>query len=163
MILQRKELFLRKALIAYLGAASEFTGAFVPCIHTFAPLTAGILEPEITIVLSPIITSPRHEDKTSRFIGQTHVDNYASWHISHVPLLSATVPTVGNAIEALTDLCDDIVETLKQMAAISAELDARDHVQVDNIRQVRANSFISVIILNIFILVPVTASSITRH
>lgn len=163
MILQRKELFLRKALIAYLGAASEFTGAFVPCIHTFAPLTAGILEPEITIVLSPIITSPRHEDKTSRFIGQTYVDNYASWHISHVPLLSATVPTVGNAIEALTDLCDDIVETLKQMAAISAELDARDHVQVDNIRQVRANSFISVIILNIFILVPVTASSITRH
>ena len=102
---------------------------------------SSILEPEITIVLSPIITSPRHEDKTSRFIGQTHIDNYTPWHISHVPLLSATVPTVGNAIEALTDLCDDIVETLKQMAAISAELDARDHVQVENIRRVRANSF----------------------
>ena len=37
---QRKELFLRKALIVYLGAASEFTGASVPCIHTVAPLTA---------------------------------------------------------------------------------------------------------------------------
>jgi hypothetical protein len=60
----------------------------------------------------------------------------ASRHISHVPRLSATVPTVGNAIEALTDLCDEIVETLKQMAVINAELDARDHVQVENIRRV---------------------------
>ncbi len=50
--------------------------------------------------------------------------------------LSATVPTVGNAIEALTDLCDEIVETLKQMTAISVELDARDHVQVEDIRRV---------------------------
>ncbi|KAF8272691.1 nucleoporin Nup186/Nup192/Nup205 [Lactarius quietus] len=83
-ILQRKELSLRKALIAYLGTASEFT---------------------------------------------------ASRHISHVPRLSATVPTVGNAIEALTDLCDEIVETLKQMAVINVELDARDNVQVENIRR----------------------------
>ena len=136
MILQRKELSLRKALIAYLGTASEFTGASVSCIHAVVPLTAGIIEPEITVVLSPIITTPRHEDNTSRFIGQSHAHKYTSWYISHVPLLSATVPTVGNAIEALTDLCDEIVETLKQMAALSAELDARDHVQVDNIRQV---------------------------
>lgn len=28
------------------------------------------------------------------------------------------------------------METLKQMAVLSAELDARDHVQVDDIRQV---------------------------
>jgi len=53
-----------------------------------------------------------------------------------VNFLSATVPTVGNAIEALTDLCDEIVETLKQMTAISVELDARDHVQVEDIRRV---------------------------
>ncbi|KAH9976638.1 nucleoporin Nup186/Nup192/Nup205 [Lactifluus volemus] len=97
--LQRKDQLLGKSLIAYLGAASEFT------------------EPEITIVLSPIITIPRSEDRaTSRFI--------------------ATVPTVGDAIEALTDLCDDLVETLKQITAISAELDSREHVQVDDIRQI---------------------------
>jgi len=29
LILQRRELSLRKALIAYLGTASEFTGAFI--------------------------------------------------------------------------------------------------------------------------------------
>ena len=51
-------------------------------------------------------------------------------------LLVATVPTVGDAIEALTDFCDELMETLKQMAVLSAELDARDHVQVDDIRQV---------------------------
>jgi len=98
LILQRKERLLRKALIAYLGAASEFT------------------EPEITIVLSPVITISRHEDRATRFI--------------------ATVPTVGDAIEALTDFCDELTETLKQMAVMSAELDARDHVQVDDIRQI---------------------------
>ncbi|KAI0297000.1 nucleoporin Nup186/Nup192/Nup205 [Multifurca ochricompacta] len=98
MILQRKEQLLRKALIAYLGAASEFT------------------EPVITVVLSPMIVVPRHEDRASRFI--------------------ATVPTVGDVIEALTDLCDELVETLKQMAVINAELDARDHVQVEDVRQI---------------------------
>lgn len=46
------------------------------------------------------------------------------------------MPTVGDAIDALTDFCDELLETLKQMTAISAELEARDHVQVKDIRQV---------------------------
>jgi hypothetical protein len=50
--------------------------------------------------------------------------------------LVATVPSVGDAIEALTDICDELLETLKQMSVISAELEARDHVQVEDIRQV---------------------------
>jgi len=28
------------------------------------------IEPEITIVLSPVITIPRHEDRATRFIGE---------------------------------------------------------------------------------------------
>jgi len=43
---------------------------------------------------------------------------------------------VGDAIEALTDFCDKLMETLKQMAVLSAELDAQDHIQVDDIYQV---------------------------
>jgi len=50
--------------------------------------------------------------------------------------LAATVPTVGDAIEALTDFCDGLLENLKQMSVIRAELEARDHVQVEDIRQV---------------------------
>jgi len=96
--IQYKEQMLRKALIMYLGAASEYT------------------EPEITIVLSPIITTPRQQDRATRFI--------------------ATVPTVGDAIEAWTDFCDELLETRKQMTAIIAELEARDHVQVEDIRQI---------------------------
>jgi len=95
--LQRKEQLLGKALISYLGAASEFT------------------EPEITLVLSPVITIPR-QDRATRFI--------------------PVIPTVGDVIEALTNLCDELLETLKQMTVVSAELDARDHVQVDDIRQI---------------------------
>lgn len=38
LILQRRELSLRKALIAYLGAASEFTGAYIDGSETVQSL-----------------------------------------------------------------------------------------------------------------------------
>jgi nuclear pore complex protein Nup205 len=79
-----------------------------------------------------MITIPRNEDRAARFIGELWC-----YCISHGrSFLAATVPTVGDTIEALTDLCDDLVETLKQITTISTELDARDHVQVEDIRQV---------------------------
>jgi hypothetical protein len=80
-----------------------------------------------------MITIPRNEDRAARFIGELWC-----YCISHGrrSFLAATVPTVGDTIEALTDLCDDLVETLKQITAINTELDARDHVQIEDIRQV---------------------------
>jgi nuclear pore complex protein Nup205 len=64
-------------------------------------------------------------------------NGYAPWGVIALLIrLLATVPTVGDAIEALTDFCDELMEMLKQMAVLAAELDARDHVQVDDIRQV---------------------------
>ena len=48
----------------------------------------------------------------------------------------ATIPTVGDAIEALNSLCDDLAATLKQIADVSAELSSRDHIRVDNIQEV---------------------------
>jgi len=50
----------------------------------------------------------------------------------------ATIPTVGDAIEALNGLCDDLAATLKQIADLSAELSSRDHIRVDNIQEVGA-------------------------
>jgi hypothetical protein len=49
----------------------------------------------------------------------------------------ATIPTVGDAIEALNALCDDLTETLKHIADLSAELSSRNHIRVDNIPEVR--------------------------
>ncbi|TFY64741.1 hypothetical protein EVJ58_g2418 [Rhodofomes roseus] len=92
-----RERLLRRALTAYLGTASEFT------------------EPDITLVLSPIITTPR-EERTSRFL--------------------ATVPTVGDAIEALNHLCDDLSSSLKRIADISAELNSKAYVRVENIEDI---------------------------
>ena len=100
------------------------------------------VEPEITIVLSPIITTPRQQDRATRFIG---INVFPCGVIVLLIHLKATVPTVGDAIEALTDFCDELLETLKQMTAISAELEARDHVQVEDIRQV--GRYIAVIAL----------------
>ncbi|KAG2143441.1 nucleoporin Nup186/Nup192/Nup205 [Suillus bovinus] len=96
--LRRQERLLLKAIVEYLGTASEFT------------------EPEITLVLSPVVTVPRHDERSSRFV--------------------ATIPTVGDAIEALNGLCDDLSETLKQIADLSAELSSRDHIRVDNIQEI---------------------------
>jgi nuclear pore complex protein Nup205 len=48
----------------------------------------------------------------------------------------ATIPTVGDAIEALNSLCDDLGATLKQIADVSAELSSRDHIRVDTIQEV---------------------------
>lgn len=40
-------------------------------------------------------------------------------------------------MEALSELCIDLTDTLKQIADLSAELASRDHIRVDNIQEVR--------------------------
>ncbi|KAF9815688.1 hypothetical protein IEO21_04405 [Rhodonia placenta] len=90
---------LRRAIVTYLGTASEFT------------------EPDLTLVLSPVVTTPRQQDERStRYV--------------------ATVPTVGDAIDALNHLCDDLANSLKQIVDLSAELSARDYIRVDNIEEI---------------------------
>ncbi|PBK92623.1 hypothetical protein ARMGADRAFT_1165701 [Armillaria gallica] len=99
---RQKERLLRKALVAYIGSASEFT------------------EPEINVMFSPITTAPRLDDRGSHFI--------------------ATLPTLGDAIEALNGVYNDLAETLKQISDISAELAMKDHIGVENIEEVIRNS-----------------------
>jgi hypothetical protein len=52
----------------------------------------------------------------------------------------ATIPTVGDALEALNNLCDDLADTLKQIADISAELASKEHIAINNIREARSLS-----------------------
>ncbi|KAJ7682921.1 nucleoporin Nup186/Nup192/Nup205 [Mycena rosella] len=94
---RQKERMMRKSVVEYIGAASEFT------------------EPDITPVLSPITSTPRHDERGSHFL--------------------ATIPTVGDALDALHALCGDLAHTLKQIADISAELAAQEHVSVENISE----------------------------
>ncbi|KAJ3879118.1 nucleoporin Nup186/Nup192/Nup205 [Lentinula edodes] len=95
---RRKERLLRKALIAYAGATSEFT------------------EPEINLVLSPVHVASRYDERSSHFL--------------------ATIPTIGDALEAMNSLCQDLAATLKQISDISAELSAKDLIAVDNITEI---------------------------
>jgi nuclear pore complex protein Nup205 len=55
---------------------------------------------------------PRNEERASHF--------------------TATVPTVGDALIALDDLCHDLAETLKQISDISAELANKHQIGLDN-------------------------------
>ncbi|KAI0033042.1 nucleoporin Nup186/Nup192/Nup205 [Vararia minispora EC-137] len=95
---QDMEQMLRKALIAYMGTASEFT------------------ETDITLVISPIMSAPRPADAASRLI--------------------ATVPTVSDALEALSALADTLGEQLKQMINIDAELAARDLIRIEDVQEI---------------------------
>ena len=52
-------------------------------------------------------------------------------------LLTATVPSVGDAIAALNDLCTCLTTAFKNVIDLSAELAARDSIRVDSISQVR--------------------------
>ncbi|KAF9556462.1 hypothetical protein CPC08DRAFT_641486 [Agrocybe pediades] len=95
---ERKERSLRKSVVAYIGASSEFT------------------EPEITLVLSPVTITPRHGERATHF--------------------AATVPSIGDTLVALDDLCSDLAETLKQISDISAELANKDHIGLDNAQEI---------------------------
>ncbi|KAJ3825387.1 nucleoporin Nup186/Nup192/Nup205 [Lentinula raphanica] len=95
---RRKEQLLRKALITYAGATSEFT------------------EPELNLVFSPVYVASRYDERSSHFL--------------------ATIPTIGDALEVLNLLCQDLAATLKQMSDIFAELSARDLIAVDNIQEI---------------------------
>ena len=47
----------------------------------------------------------------------------------------ATVPTVGDTLVALEDLCSDLAETLKQISDISAELANKDYIGIDHAQE----------------------------
>ncbi|PPQ70405.1 hypothetical protein CVT25_000888 [Psilocybe cyanescens] len=95
---RRKERSLRKSVISYIGACSEFT------------------EPDITLVLSPVTITPRNEERASHF--------------------TATVPTVGDTLVALDDLCNDLAETLKQISDIGAELANKDQIGMNSVQEI---------------------------
>ncbi|KAJ6526561.1 nucleoporin Nup186/Nup192/Nup205 [Mycena vulgaris] len=72
---RQKERMMRKSVVEYIGAASEFT--------------------------EPDITPPDTDERGSHFLGMSH---------------SSTIPTVGDALDALQALCGDLAHTLKQIA-----------------------------------------------
>ncbi|KAL0061756.1 hypothetical protein AAF712_011359 [Marasmius tenuissimus] len=82
---------------------------------TYAGAVSDLTEPEISPVLSPITTLSRHEER-GHFL--------------------ATIPTLGDALEALSTLCNDLAGTLRQISNISAELGARALIAVDNIHEI---------------------------
>ncbi|KAF7759783.1 hypothetical protein Agabi119p4_11478 [Agaricus bisporus var. burnettii] len=96
--LRAKERRLRKAVIAYTGAASDFT------------------EPEITLLLSPITNTTRLDERNSHFV--------------------AAVPTVGDAMQALEFITEDIANTLRQISDLGAEIANKNHIMVEHTKDI---------------------------
>lgn len=66
---RERERLLRKSIIMYIGAASDFTGSPFEVLHPSLFQCFHDLEPEITLVLSPITTTPRNDERGSNFLG----------------------------------------------------------------------------------------------
>ena len=114
-----KEELLKNAVISYLGTASDFT------------------EADFTLVISPSITTPKHEERPTRFIGEFSLGGRVGVPVLTQFSYTATVPTIGDAIEALDEFCRDLAHVLLRIVDISAELASKDHIRVDNIEEVR--------------------------
>jgi nuclear pore complex protein Nup205 len=54
--------------------------------------------------------------------------------------LLATIPTVGDAIDALTELYNDLSNVLHKISDLSAELTSKEHLRVDNILEASKRS-----------------------
>ena len=51
-------------------------------------------------------------------------------------MLTATVPTVGDALAALDDVCSDLAEVLRQISDIGAELASKDRISMTDVQEV---------------------------
>ncbi|KAJ7842725.1 hypothetical protein B0H14DRAFT_2586168 [Mycena olivaceomarginata] len=65
---RQKERMMRKCVIEYIGAASEFIGTILFILCSSAIDLPADAESEITPVLSPITTTSRHEERGSHFL-----------------------------------------------------------------------------------------------
>lgn len=83
-------------------------------------------------MLSPITVTPRNESRLANFTGKQNLIYHSPTNIT----LAATIPTVGDALLALEDLCSELNTTLKQIADINAELTNRDHIGLENVQEV---------------------------
>ena len=49
----------------------------------------------------------------------------------------ATLPTIGEAVECLSDTCENLSNVFLKIVDLSAELASPDSIRVDNIKEVR--------------------------
>ena len=117
-----KEELLKNAVISYLGTASDFT------------------ETDFTLVISPAIVTPKHDERPTRFIGEYQPHRPVLYERSAYWTRTATVPTIGDTIEALDGFCRDLAQVLLRIVDLSAELANKDHIRVDNIQEVSPSS-----------------------
>lgn len=105
--------------------------------HVLIPV---FLEPEITLVLSPVTVTPRRDERSNYVTSELPLVRLLATG-SHISL--ATVPTLGDALASLDDLCNDLTSTLKQISDIGAELAKKDQISIDGTQNVRTLSLIS--------------------
>jgi hypothetical protein len=83
--------------------------------------------------LSPALSVSKHTDRGSHFLGTCPVCLII---LIIEPACLATIPSVSDAVDALSGFCSALSSTLQQILEISAELEGREHIRVESIQEV---------------------------
>ena len=94
--MERKEKSLRKSIVSYIGASSEFTGqgGFVFGLMSLKILMLLYIEPEITLVLSPVTITPRSGERPTHFAGM-HITQPITMCFTYLTIIPDSHSTIG--------------------------------------------------------------------
>jgi hypothetical protein len=95
-----------------------------------------VTEPEMYLVLAPVVTIQKLDQSVSQFSGLIFF--FLGGICPVLMCVLAGVPAIGDAIEALDDLCSHLSGTIKVITSLTAEIAAKENIRVDNIQDVRS-------------------------
>lgn len=87
-------------------------------------------------MLSPITGTTRVDERGAHFIGSSLFFRNSSLLFADLALDVASVPTIGDTLQALEFISADISATLRQISDLSAELANKDHIVVDGVTEI---------------------------
>ncbi|KAH8115108.1 nucleoporin Nup186/Nup192/Nup205 [Phellopilus nigrolimitatus] len=83
-------------------------------VMRYLSAASSVGESELIIVLSPMMTTRRDERSSA---------------------VTVPLPSLQDTIDVLNGLCDELLSTMQEIVDISAELEHRDHVRIDNVEE----------------------------
>ncbi|TRM60040.1 nucleoporin Nup186/Nup192/Nup205 [Schizophyllum amplum] len=85
-------------------------------LTSYLGVASDFTEQELSLVLSPLTAQPRSDEQASQF--------------------SASLPTLGDALQTLNELCGEVQEAFMQLRYVAAELASPETVRVDNVEEI---------------------------
>ena len=79
----------------------------------------------------------RGDERPARQLGVLSSHTLCTAFLTSIYVHPATLPTIGEAVECLSDTCENLSNVFLKIVDLSAELASPDSIRVDNIKEVR--------------------------